>query len=129
MLTAQLSGAPLGNILDDVTMVLQQGQQYIDVIKLVLEDPALPRVAQQVRILASLPSGPSAPTKPGQAPAPKKKGVGLQVAVAPIDAYIWSRQHKGATIAMGIAALLAPIGAGVLIGRLTKRCKVAVAGR
>lgn len=129
MLTAQLAGPQFGNALDDIGSIAKQVQPYLDIVQKVLADPALPTVANQIRTISNLPSGPSTPPKPGQPVPPKAPGIGLQAVVAPIDAYIWARTHKGATLALGIAAVLAPIAAGVLIGRATKRCRAAGAAK
>lgn len=122
MLTAQISAPQLGSVIDDIGTISQQVQPYLDVIKMVIADPALPTVVGQIRTIAALPSAPSGPTMPGQ-PAVKPPGIGLSSVVGPINGYIWARQHKAAAFAMGALAVLAPIAAGVMIGRVSKRCK------
>jgi hypothetical protein len=88
MLTAQISAPQLGSVIDDIGTISKQVQPYLDVIKLVLADPALPTVVGQIRTISNLPSAPLGPTIPGQ-PVVKPPGIGLSAVVGPIDAFIW----------------------------------------
>jgi hypothetical protein len=123
MLTAQISAPQLGSVIDDIGTISKQVQPYLDVIKLVLADPALPTVVGQIRTISNLPSAPLGPTIPGQ-PVVKPPGIGLSAVVGPIDAFIWGKRHPVAVWLIGAAAVALPIGMGVVIGRVSKRCRV-----
>lgn len=100
----------LGGTFDDISSVLAKIPQYTDIVLSVLEDPALPVIINDVRILDAMPSSSAKPNQP------KRKGVGLDVAVKPLEYYIWTRRHPTQTkfVVAGIVAL--PVLLGFLLG-------------
>jgi len=88
--------------------------QYWDIAKSVLEDPALPQVVDRAKKLQAIAK--SAPKAAG-APEGSRPGIGLGAAIRPLDLFILYRQ-KPWILPVGIGAVLAvPALLGYFVGR------------
>lgn len=121
--------AELGDTWSTIQDILTKTPKYIDVIGSVLEDPALDAVVARVKTLAAIEKATprAAPTTaPVTAPIATtagKKGIGLSVAIRPLDLYIWYKNNKW-VLPVGIAGVVLVLGGiGFTVGRLSKRCK------
>jgi hypothetical protein len=107
-----------GSSLPQVQTIVEKGIGYLPTIVNIVQDPALPQLVQRINTLRRLEQKPATPGQPAPAAVP---GVGIQKMLAPIDAFIWYREHPKTAIMIGVGATVALVGAGVLIGRVTKR--------
>lgn len=101
------SGHELGDITDDIRRVILAAPQYADIARHVLEDPALPRVADKIRTLQRL----------EQSKTPGIKGIGLGKLDFALDAAIAFKKNPWLKwLALGVL-LGAPFAIGYLFGR------------
>lgn len=107
-----------GSALPQVQRVVERGIAFMPTIVSIVEDPALPQLVQRINTLRQLEQKSATPGRPAPAPTP---GVGIQKMLAPIDAFIWYREHPKTAIALGVTGALALVGAGFAIGRVTAR--------
>lgn len=130
MLVLSQSAQPLGQLgdfasdfrraVEAASKIAERVPQYLDTIVDVLEDPALPVVISQVKAIKKL----NVADAKRQIPTITEKdipGVGLSRFVKPIDAYIYTREHRWVTPTAIVLMLLIPFGIGIIIGRVTKR--------
>lgn len=121
-----LQGQQLSGIVEAIA-TLKKVEPYLDVVTKVLDDPALPQVAERVRVLIAMHKAEEAA---GQAPQTKglyghgfgfagSGGIGLYKALKPLDAYIYYKQHKWILPVGVLAAVGVPLALGVLIGHAT----------
>ena len=92
----------------------------IDAVSKVVEDPALPEVACNILRLNEATEGKqvSPPcVRRSYSAAQRRQGVGLYMAVVPLRAATWARQHPITAVAVGIGVVGGLIGLGYYLGR------------
>lgn len=92
----------------------------IDAVAKITEDPALPEVACNVLRLNRVTEGKSAPpcSRRVYTAADRHKGVGLYAALPPLRAFVWTRQHPVAAVAVGAGV----VGGLVALGYWLRGC-------
>lgn len=119
-----LFDASTSSLLSSVGPILAKVQKYLPTILNIAEDPALPTVVNRIQKLRTLEvsarSEAAVKSQPQPGP-PGPPGIGLWRLTAPLDAYIWTRQHPWAFRGIIAGSLLGLFGIGVGIGRLSKR--------
>lgn len=112
------------SLLSSIVPILTKVQAYLPTILSIAEDPALPTVVNRIQMLRKLEvnarSEATATHQPQPGP-PGPPGIGLWRLTAPLDAYIWTREHPWATRGILAGSLLGLVGIGFGIGRLSKR--------
>jgi hypothetical protein len=118
-LIALASEAP--GVVSQLVTVLKAVKPVLPTVRMVIEDPAFPRVVQQIQTLHDIEAARAAatPTVPGL-PTPPGVGVGLSKAVPILDAVIYARRNPWAPWAAGAVLLLAIGGVGYRLGRRKK---------
>lgn len=106
----------LAGTADDLATIVKQGpavaaqlasiirtlNPYVNTVKSIVADPALPSVVQRIDVIASMESG----------GASTSTGVGLSKAVPVLDAYIYVKRNPWVpwAVGLGIVALIGGIG-------------------
>lgn len=107
----------LAGTADDLITIVQQGpavaaqlasiirtlNPYVNTVKSIVADPALPSVVQRIDVIASMESGSTGVST---------SGVGLSKAVPVLDAYIYVKRNPWVpwAVGLGIVALIGGIG-------------------
>lgn len=90
----------------------------------IVEDPCLPRVATLVLRLHELTPAPAprpGQPKPPPSSTPPKKGIGLCMAVKPLEAVVWMRERPWIVPVAGAAVVGGLIALGFAAGKRSSR--------
>lgn len=113
----------LGLSFSDVKAVVKgaiaQGPDVITATKLIIEDPALPRIAGLVEELHGLEQ--SSPSKPGRPSRPSVPGIGLKRVVTPLRLYTVGKERPVLGYAMLGGILAAPVLLGYILGKVFRK--------
>lgn len=124
----QLAG--IAETLQQITALSDKIAPYLDLAESVVNDPALPRVANLARQIrdygARPPAAPpasSSATATAAVPAKPTGSFKLAKLEKVLEAYLYTKKHPWVVYAGATGMILLPIGIGLGIGRLSKQCK------
>jgi len=102
----------------DIGDIISRGGSAIAAVSKVVQDPALPEVTCHVLRLNKMAEGRD-PGPPCARPSyvGKKGGIGLALAVAPLRAAVWAREHPVLAGGISLAVVGALVGVGYYMGK------------
>lgn len=124
MLTGEFLGVSedVSKIVTNVGTLLSRVPQYIGTAAQVMEDPALPALAERIRLLRQIEEARKLEEGRNEGVPPKPVvGVGLEKVIKPLDALIYVRRKPWVPYVLAGAIVAVPLAVGFGVGRLSRR--------